>query len=536
MDWDNLFTKPTVLIGAVVLVVLATTTLQIATNNQKNTDTRTRASFSGSKTIVVAKADVTGIQQSINSANDGDIIQIPPGQYSGPQAIPITQGNNITVSKDRGAVDTCFIHINGKNITLNAPGVTFFGEGHDKPYMDPYQFRGGLCIINSKVTIVGLRIKEFQRRALVAYNSQVVFRNGVVDGNDEGGISLLGNTTALILNNIICCHNNGGVLLWNDANAKIINNTFYDGGVTFHYHFSGSSTIKAEITNNIFTQNSFIFQTGWWPDQFPKVKNNKITYNLIYKTTADCGVTEFCDPFPGKISADPQLEGPPVTDPRGWHYGSFEVKAGSPAINSGSPQIPGPNKLGYSGGPCADANSTICTNFINNNFTLTPTIPVPTPTPENTAPTPTTGLQTTPTPTLSVVNTPTLTIPSSTGLPTNTPAATSTPRPTATPTVTPYPTTGAATLPKTPPDPFPQSPICLSPNDCPTRRNGDANCDKAINEADFTAWKFQFDTISVLPNDRNANFLCLEGNSETYFVDLTEFELWRRNAKILYTK
>lgn len=69
------------------------------------------------------------------------------------------------------------------------------------------------------------------------------------------------------------------------------------------------------------------------------------------------------------------------------------------------------------------------------------------------------------------------------------------------------------------------------PGVCPLKGRGDANCDGKVDEGDYKLWLAQFDTmVSASPVNQNANYACVEGNSQTYFVDLADFEVWRRNT------
>ena len=132
--------------------------------------------------------------------------------------------------------------------------------------------------------------------------------------------------------------------------------------------------------------------------------------------------------------------------------------------------------------------------------------------------------------------------------PTVTPGASTTPRPSSTvspsptgirPTVTPsrtpsstlpaYPTTGPARLPKVVPNPYPQGPYCPVNTGCTDKSKGDGNCNGVVDQADYDIWLIQFDTmVSGDRQNPNANYACVEGNSSTYFIDLTDFEVWRR--------
>lgn len=355
----------------ILFLILPVVISSIIISPKFNTSFKPRAQSAGG-------GGIDAIQKMIDSAKDGDTITIPAGTYSGGTALPLASKQPFA-NKDRGASDTCFLRIENKNITIKGNGAMLFGEGHDKPYMDPYQTRAGLCILDSKVTIEGLRVKEFQKRCVVAVDSTIVYRNGIVDGCDEGGISLLGNSSGLILNNMIVCHNFGGVMLWQNSQAKIINNTFHCSGIMFFYHNRNDDKAYAEIINNIFEGGEgAVNQVDWWKENASKLQNNKLSYNL-YSKKDDCNpVLHYCKDYPGKLFGDP-LYIEPVVDPRGIAaWANFGFREGSPAVGVGDPSIPGPKNLGNSGGPCAEANSSTCISFINSNIPKAYEVPNPT--------------------------------------------------------------------------------------------------------------------------------------------------------------
>jgi subtilisin family serine protease len=100
-----------------------------------------------------------------------------------------------------------------------------------------------------------------------------------------------------------------------------------------------------------------------------------------------------------------------------------------------------------------------------------------------------------------------------------------------------YPTTGPAKLPKIAPGTYPYPYFCPQTDiknkglSCVKKSMGDSNCDGIVDDYDYMQWSYEFDQYwpSTLWN-KNANFVCNEGNTSTYFVDLTDFEAWRRNA------
>lgn len=104
------------------------------------------------------------------------------------------------------------------------------------------------------------------------------------------------------------------------------------------------------------------------------------------------------------------------------------------------------------------------------------------------------------------------------------PAPTLTPGPTATPT--------PPQLPKTPPSPMPTGPFCPPSTNCDQKVLGDANCDGKIDEGDYAVWKQQFDKMAPpLPINYNANFLCKETHNFSQFVDMIDYEIWRKNKQ-----
>lgn len=330
-----------------------------------------------------------GIQQAVDEAKNGDTIIISPGTYSGGAAVPLGVTNDLSVSNSRGGANTCFIRIEGKQLILKGDGAVLFGEGHDKPYQDPYTTRAGICIINSDVTINSLRIKEFQKRAAVVYNSKIVVKNSLIDGNDEGGVSLVGNSSGLFVNNLFVEMNFGGIMLWGNSTAKIVNNTFYKSVILFFYHPSGTNNAKADIINNIIVGNwgNTIGQVDWWPSEYAKLKNNNYSYNILWDEGGyTCQNLEYCDQFPGRIEADPLFN--VCSEPRGLCGGSLDPLTGSPALRVGDPNIPGPKNLGHTGGPCANPNSSICATYIQANF---PSLPQPTEPPPQPPPEPPPG-------------------------------------------------------------------------------------------------------------------------------------------------
>lgn len=104
------------------------------------------------------------------------------------------------------------------------------------------------------------------------------------------------------------------------------------------------------------------------------------------------------------------------------------------------------------------------------------------------------------------------------------------------PTATSYPTVPPF-LRNQEPSPFPTGPYCpqtfLPGGNCTleSKNQGDANCDGKVDALDFSLWLNQLDQmIPPQPVNQSANFSCTEGNISTYFVDIVDFEIWRKNT------
>ncbi|MDO8609194.1 MAG: hypothetical protein Q7R95_01480 [bacterium] len=69
-----------------------------------------------------ALGGIESLQQKVNAAKDGEVIDVTPGLYSGPAALPLGLGDGIAVSQSRGGAATCFLRIENKNITLKGIG------------------------------------------------------------------------------------------------------------------------------------------------------------------------------------------------------------------------------------------------------------------------------------------------------------------------------------------------------------------------------------------------------------------------------
>lgn len=383
--YGNLSTRKILI--SLFIIILITVVMNFYSRADTKQDIRSKAADTRNNLSTMDNGSITDIQSAIDSAKDGDTVNIPANTYTGATALP-SESEGVPINNERGGAKTCFIKIVGKKLTLKGPGAVLFGEGHDKPYLDPYQTRAGVCIYNSEITIDGLKIKEFQKRCMLVYNSRLVVKNSVIEGCDEGGVSMMGNSSGLFVNNYFVA--TGAVLMWQNSYAKLINNTIYASNIQFFLHPNSNDQARVEAINNIIVNGeNTIVQVGWWPSEVGLLKNSKFSYNLIWKEGKECyPPLEYCDTFTGKVIGDP-LFIEPVIDQRGIAaWANFGLKDGSPAIGAGDPNIPGGKNLGVSGGPCTDGNSSICLDYIStekNNLqppssptTIVPSIDYPT--------------------------------------------------------------------------------------------------------------------------------------------------------------
>ncbi|MBI3366828.1 right-handed parallel beta-helix repeat-containing protein, partial [Candidatus Roizmanbacteria bacterium] len=202
-----------------------------------------RATTSG-KTITVSGVSRVAIQQAIDSAKDGDTIIIPQGTYLSSDSEPFELPPDYP---GKNKPDGCFINLRGKSLILKGQGAILFGEGHDKAYVEPLASRVGVCSFGGSITIDNVRIKEFQKGCGFFINVALIVKNSIIEGCDEGGLKLLGDSTALFVNNYFVATN--AFSMMGNSNVKAVNNTMYSSNV---FYFPQADFIpKAELINNI---------------------------------------------------------------------------------------------------------------------------------------------------------------------------------------------------------------------------------------------------------------------------------------------
>ena len=257
---------------------------------------------------------------------------------------------------------------------------------------------------HSQAAIKNNQINENQKDGITLRSfSQATIQNNQISGNLKEGVILFDSSQATIQNNQISGNQGDGIFLADSSQAKIINNSLYKNKIAgIDIYQCGDDNPSVEARNNIITHTekntdgTFGFGIGGsCLHDSGKLDNDTFAYNLIWGNEGDntrCGTNELCEDFTGRINADPKF-----VNPEG---GDFHLQAGSPAIDSGDPDIKDPDgsrsDMGVYGGPGAcgsDPNLPGCTS--------TPTS-TPTPTPPTATATPTS----TPTPTLTPTPTP----------------------------------------------------------------------------------------------------------------------------------
>jgi hypothetical protein len=164
-----------------------------------------------------------------------------------------------------------------------------------------------------------------------------------------------------------------------DSHVRVINNTFYGGGV--YLKLCRDRIPTAEIYNNIFSYT----KTGIEAEclEAEKSKGIKAGYNLVWKYGStdgvgddskplgepDCSANEICD-YSGRLIASPSFVAPAIYGDIAWSpWTDFHFKEGSAAKGAGE----GGADLGMYGNACTLGGSQAC-KALNNPF------PSPTPT------------------------------------------------------------------------------------------------------------------------------------------------------------
>lgn len=336
-----------------VLFILASSSLLLSIPNQKTPEIRSKAA---GNTLNACQegcqySGPAGLQQAVDAASDGDVINISGTLVGSSQFSPFN---------GRLAVQSCFVDLRGKSLTLK--GGTLYGEGHAKGTHepgDPLYHRAGICSTGGKVMLDKVRINQFEGGGGEFINTTLILKNSTVDGNDHGGIFLI-NSPVLAVNNYFVSTQVS--LMPDKATVLAFNNTFFHTKSVVMSCRNDPPPITFK-NNIVYDPENIGGYDGPCPSQVAKIDKNGFSHDLFWMDGRNCYDNEFCQEFPGRIVADPILKDI-AWGPEGWAYGSLDLRPESPAVGKGDPAIPGKLDLGAGGGPCADGNSAVCQNFI----------------------------------------------------------------------------------------------------------------------------------------------------------------------------
>ena len=203
--------------------------------------------FSFAATIIV-KADGSGdyptIQAAIDDANEGDIIEVWPGIYTGPGNRDIDpNGKNLTIRNtnpnDPNIVAATIIDCNGR--LLDGHRGFYFHSGEDNNSV-----LDGLTITNGFAPL-DLNVFLEDGGGILIVNSSPIIRNCIITNNEArfgGGMGVHGG-----FGGGICCYDNANALI---TNCNLTSNTSNNAGAGIACCSSSNPT----ISNCIFSSNS----------------------------------------------------------------------------------------------------------------------------------------------------------------------------------------------------------------------------------------------------------------------------------------
>jgi len=250
-------------------------------------------------------------------------------------------------------------------------GVILVGSSQatmQKTQISGHNIGGIILFDSSRATIQNSEISRNHFSGIYLGDfSQATIQNSQISENQKYGINtnyggygifLIGDSQANIQNNQINGNQLDGIYLVDFSQATIINNSLYKNKVAgINIYQCGDHNPSVTAKNNIITNTiknddgTFGFGIGGFClHEQGKLNNDTFAYNLIWGNEGDntgCGGEELCENFTGRINADPKF-----VNPEG---GDFHLQPGSPAIDSGDPEIKDPDgsrsDMGVYGGP-----------------------------------------------------------------------------------------------------------------------------------------------------------------------------------------
>lgn len=323
-----------------------------------------------------------GIQQAVDSAQNGDTILLQPGRY--------TRRNPTDDPKIKYRY--CMVNTRAKTLTIKGPGALLDGEnggiGRGKTDAEGDMIIG-ICDQGGDITIDSLQIKQTLLPAIFLRNSKAVIKNVTFTDIDNTTIDVWMGSKVIIVNNLFQGSAGPGVNILplpGEASVKIENNTFFGNGFDgVNFILCNNSQPTGNVENNIIVNSEKGIGIEC-PEQVQKMGAIKIANNFVWKgkntdcieppdkipQKEDCSAGEICT---GRTIAHPLFvgadeKGTVCVYGEGIVAGDFHTRSGSPAASAGA----------YTG-VCADGNSSGCLSYIEQQKTqLIPPAPTEIPT------------------------------------------------------------------------------------------------------------------------------------------------------------
>lgn len=277
------------------------------------------------------------IQKGVAEASSGDIVRVSAGTYNENIALKsnikiIGAGADVTTIQGLGTTNV----VDGASVSNTVlEGFTITGSSASS--------NGIYCADCTALMIRQNRIQDNGDSttstgiSLIGESTALVEHN-VISGNSSGGLFIAGDSQATIRNNIIVRNGDSGIYrsgrLTDRLTTYIINNVIDSNG-TEPGGRSGIMTFSDDvISNNIISNNGadnanaglsvgiYVGGHGWTPTVSLLYNNVSFNYQGPY-TGVSTGIGNIVD-------VDPQFEAP--TD-------NYNLQAGSPSINAGDPDL-----------------------------------------------------------------------------------------------------------------------------------------------------------------------------------------------------